>query len=797
MPELRKSPLSADILKENPIKPRIRNVVDLNLLAQEATLADKRTVRFDFNPLLNGCDKRKALVYKIANVLSKKLKDNKSVDTEYTSYTIFLQYCRYCEAIDVDPFSEQGFLKYCGKSGELQRRIKLANKPLPYVYLYPHGTELGLSERAASAARGYVVTNLKRSEMFSELWLRDTPILKSKSKPTPAYSQNEYSVLLRRLNFIFFSATSQLIASKEKEEPLESLEAVFDELNDGSIQTITLKNTAPKTGNVDITSPFNLAMLYGYYLFCHYTNLNQTSILNVCHPIVENEHKQAHRTTQYVSINAWKGRAKKVVQGTFVESEEPDEGEELPLEVDKRDGLTFINALAKLSRLYNPTPNNNHSPLFYLLTKDGKPTLITSLSLLRAAELLACYADSRIHHAPYLIERFYEVIDNKTITKVTKSKANVGLAVHKETSIIKPKAAKLWAVALAYGSLRALTDIPLKNIYMPLNYSAVDKEGKVLVSFNYSDGTSGKFRVESRYVAFLKKLEEFSNRYNSSKRSKYHPNGKLTPYLIPLGQKYGTYQWDTLEYPIADYLTKVGIYSGEYLLNVTAKRIRATASNNNFDPDDGGLSVATSLLQNQLGTLEDHYLAGDITQNQVIASQAIDILHEYAHNDSIEEAKAKVKESRSIEVLEYDAWLELRMPTNPNGMLCNGDPTGEAKSEHRASKRRAKGMVDENIELRCYQYDKCINCQSAKLVNDVTNAYKLLSFIELLEDSIDLMPEREEEFSKQANELMELAEQNLSKDVLEQAEDKLVTEGRYLLHNEDFLYSMAGVNYNA
>jgi hypothetical protein len=44
--------------------------------------------------------------------------------------------------------------------------------------------------------------------------------------------------------------------------------------------------------------------------------------------------------------------------------------------------------------------------------------------------------------------------------------------------------------------------------------------------------------------------------------------------------------------------------------------------------------------------------------------------------------------------------------------------------------------------------------------------------------------------------LLSLAEGNLSINVLEAAEDKLANEGRYILHNNDFLNSMVMVNYD-
>ena len=48
-----------------------------------------------------------------------------------------------------------------------------------------------------------------------------------------------------------------------------------------------------------------------------------------------------------------------------------------------------------------------------------------------------------------------------------------------------------------------------------------------------------------------------------------------------------------------------------------------------------------------------------------------------------------------------------------------------------------------------------------------------------------------------AESLLDLAQSNLSASILELAEEKLSNEGRYPLHNEDFLLSMEGTNYNA
>lgn len=795
MGELRKSPLSAEVLKDNPIIKRQRKTIGIGLLKQEAKMQDKTLVVFDFSSLLNDCELRRVCVVRIAKKLRERLQDRASVDSEYNCHIDFLKYSRYCEETNVDPFTKRGFLNYVGKNGELQKRMNVASKPLPFTYLYSHGDPIGIRENTAAIVRVNITSILKRAEVNVEEWMRDVPAFSSNTQPTRSYSQKEYSSLLRRLHLLFFSISSQLIAAKEQGKELESLEAVFEELDNGQVETLRIKNSKPRCGELNTTSPFNVAIAAAYYLFCHYTNFNTSSVLSVCHPIKESVHKKANRTTNYVSVTAWKGRSNKIVQGVFAETEVggidnfEQEGE-VSLEIEKRDGLTFIRALTRFSRSFNPHFNDEHAPLFYALTHGGKLAPITTHHLSMFRGILSCYVENRAVHAPYLISQFYKIVDEKTLDTVSISKAE--RTVRKEVISLIPNNVKKWAIQAAYAALRSLTDIPLKNILMPLSYSSVDDKGYVTISFFYQNGSSGHLAIEERFVSFLQRLEAYSLKYNRIEKSKFHPNDIPTPYLLPLGGMGNGYQWDGLELPVAHYLSKIGIYSGEYLLDISSQRIRATGSYNHIDPLNGGLSVATSLLENSLNTLHDHYIEGNLTQNQVIASQAIETLYEYNHSGSIEIAKQRVKLNRGIEVLEYDEWKALRLPTNPNGLFCDGNPDGTAKSEHRASQKRAKKMVGNKVKLTCFQYDECVNCQSAKLVNDVNNAYKLLSFIELLEDSIDLLPERQHELAARADSLMILAESNLSEEVIEQAESKLINEGRYPLHNQDFIDSMLG-----
>jgi len=798
MTGFRTSPLSKEGLEHAQVTLRERDIVDINILTQEVTLANKTKYQLNFKVLLGdkSCKIRKTAVYNLAKAQAERIEDGGSSDTVYRHYISFSSYVRFCDKEDIDPFSKAGFLSYCGRDGELARLVALKIKPVDYIYLYENGAEVGLKESSASGFKSDTTQCLIAAKVFNPRWDRDTLQFKGNKSPVTPYSQKEFNSLLRHLQLVFFSITSQLIASKEKDEHLEKVTTVIDELENGEFVTIDLHDTAPKRGNMKTNhqSPFNIAMSAGYLLFCHYSSFNTTSILNVCHPIKLVEDRKLNRTTKYVSIRAWKSRANKVVEGVF--SQEPiiDDGY-VNLEIDKRDGLTFINTLSKLSELFNPQFNNEPNPplLYSLSNKDGVKPLHLQMGARTLNVLFHAYIDNKAIHAPYLIERFNEVVDKKIITEV---RASNGIIVKKPKKLL-PRDVKKRAISLAFGALRALTDNKLKGICMPLTYSDADARGYVHVSFKYDSGLDGSFEVENRHIPFLRTLESYSAHYNPVKISKRSNAKKCTPYLLPLGSKLCTYQWEGKELPFADYLKKIGIYIGDYYLSLNAQKFRSTSANNNFNPNDGGLGVATSLLQNTVATLREHYINGLPMQNQLIASQAIEVLEAYTKGTSLEDAKSEVKKRRKIEVLEYDEWKALRMPTNLNGLLCGGEPSGDAVKEHRTSTKISQSMLDEGMQITCYQYDKCIDCKSAKLVNDVHSAYKLLSYVELLEDSASSMTERAAELNERAESLLTLAENNLSGAVLEAAEKKLIADGRYLLHNNDFLGSMEAVNYYA
>ncbi|MBA6256468.1 MULTISPECIES: hypothetical protein [unclassified Colwellia] len=800
MSEFRKSPLTRNALAEAPIKLRENDLSDIGLMTQHLKLSDKTTPTLDFWKFIGGnkSPARRMNTYRIANAVKQKLDDKGSHDTIYNGYSSFVVYFDYCECKGKEPFSLTGYRSYLGRNGELVRLVNLARTPLDYLYLYKNGDEVGLNSSSASYRAGYIRQYLTAAGMYEPLWDRDLPKFESNPNPTKAYRQNEYKILLRRLQFVFFSLSSQLIAAKNNGEGLPHVSVVIDELDNGEVLSVELGiNNKANIGEVIYQSPFNMAMISAFYLFCHYSNFNSSSIVDLCHPIEFDSHrdKKLNRTTRFANIKAWKSRSKKVVEGTF--SEEPGKLEEniTTIEIDKRDGLAFIHALNELSTLYYPSSKQeHHSPLFFNLGVDRQfKNFNLRQSTSNLIKILNIYSDKKILHTDYLIERFREVLHTKELTEMFERDGIVVKKVNK----VGPREYRRTLTRLAYAVIRSLTNIELKGMYMPLSYSKVNDKGSVKVSFKYNNGKQGSFNIQNLFVSFFYELESYSRGVNDYVPAKNHPNQKLSPFLLPLGKRNNTYQWKEEELYIRPILKKIGIYLGDYLLDINAMRIRATASNNNINPDDGGLEVATSLLQNTVETLQKHYVDGEPTQNQVIANQAIEVLEEITKGASLEEAKSIVMNSRNIDVLEYDEWKALRQPTNINGILCDGKPSGKAKKEHRASQKASESILGQNAEISCYQYDMCTGCNSAKLVDDVNSVYKLLSYVELLEESSSSFPERQLELSEKAEELLLLAETNISDSVFEMAEDKLAIEGRYFLHNSNYLNSMETVIYNA
>ncbi|MBF4437632.1 hypothetical protein ERJ77_24730, partial [Vibrio anguillarum] len=63
-------------------------------------------------------------------------------------YENLRSYIAFCDTVNVDPFTESGYLKFAGNDGELRHRIKMFS-PSKRLWEYNNGDELGIKESTA------------------------------------------------------------------------------------------------------------------------------------------------------------------------------------------------------------------------------------------------------------------------------------------------------------------------------------------------------------------------------------------------------------------------------------------------------------------------------------------------------------------------------------------------------------------------------------------------------------------------------------------------------------------------
>jgi hypothetical protein len=795
---MRRSPLLLSTLELSDKEALLRdteNIPEVGYMHQVVKFVSGEMVKLNFIQLLHHkCSpneakvkNRKEHIRLLAKSFYTQIRDGVSTDKLVSTFTRGKNYIKFCDTANVDPFSRNGYRSYVGEHGELRRLVKKANTPKPYMFLYEDGEHVGVKESSALGMALAAKDFLKWACIYQEGWGLDASDFVAEDVPVAPYDERELDISLTRLQLFYYSITSSLVALKNsypESAPPDSLIAVVDKDDQDSLVEVEIaieSRTKIKPNSLQLSAPFNRAMQAGYFLFSYYTSFNSSTIFDVKHPIDFLTEKKEGRTLKYASVRGYKGRANKEVSSTFTDQIDLDDTETygndeyVTAEVDKKDGIKFIKSLIELSKLYNP---GNNQYLFYQLDQSqnvrpigpyiGKNTL---------PYLLGLYSSQRKPVADYLIKLFYLAENENKRVEVDLSQ---GIVSNKIVDVKSVQTKKIYLDRVAYAAVRSLTDIDLKDIIVPIKHGDIDADGMVTLSLKYKNGCSAELVIDSEYQSFFESLECRALNYKTPKSDCY---------LFPLGHKGSLYQWRGLELTKSSFLRKLGIGKGDYFLSLTAMKFRSTTSNNYYDPNDSGYSVSKHILQNTINTLHKHYVNGHPAQNKIITSQAIHILENWSETGDIQESKANIKAKLNIPVLEYDEWKRLRIPTNPNGFLCTGEPTPEIEKQHKHSERFSRKLLDNNANISCYQFDKCIECSSSKLVDEINSAYKLLSFIDLIEESSERIPERSEEFMLKANQLREVAEENLSKAVLEAAEDKLMNEGRYFLHNDNFIYT--------
>lgn len=726
--------------------------------------------------------------------------------SKYTRISNFKRYLILCDRKLLNPFSGKGIDSILGLQGELARQEKLAREPIPFRFLYPDGAEIGIKSTSANK----YITDVKEllllagcSPALIEKYARRTKGKIEYNVTTP-YSDSELHAILARVQPYFFSLAKGISEHYDKYGEIpQSLSGIF-------IGQTESCGSSPHTSNQDVEInlhtrvdnttqttplPFNQMMASAYILFCYYTSFNDMQVRDIRHPISVVTQRKEGRTERYVRVRGYKARKGADVEAYFVGVDRTGDDVEVKgnnagiIMADllkqgrhrNTDGLQFIKTFYEISEKFNP---ELYGKLFYSVDSRGKVKekfnfhgmqkhLVFKLGLL---------SDSKSQLSEYLSNVICRYLSSGEWEKISTTTSLTGFStVSRELMTEKMKLTRV--NSLAYAFVRSLTDIPLKGALIPLDYNNIDSEGEVEVLIKYIDGTEGKIVVPRRYKKTFQMIEARAETLNplfSTKREITRP-----AYLLPMGSRSETHQWDGYEMPIrSKFLSDLGIGAGAYLLNITSRRVRSKNSDRLYTDEDGG-RAARGILQHSEQVQGIRYVNGHPSENMRQISQGLSVIENISEGDSVDAAKNRVKEQLGIKVLAYEEWKKSKTPSNPNGVACNGKiDLVQGKNEHYAAQKFAEknGIINDGEDITCFQYDLCIFCKNMQLIDDENAVYKLISFIDSLYDPIEKMPERAEHLVRRIERFESLLDL-LPEETLDKAEKLFEDKGRYFLFN--------------
>ncbi|MEZ9717295.1 hypothetical protein AB4234_09405 [Vibrio cyclitrophicus] len=778
-----KSPLAKGSKRAKPVRSK-KNVVPLHFTIPYKTSRYKRSKGINVSHLLHfKADKRNDRIESRIPYLRSFCKkaqeyvDNGNRATTVTGfYESFQAYIKFCDEVEVEPFSEEGYLKYAGNDGELRHRINVY-EPSKKIWERQHGDELGCREASAGTTLSGLRSALSWCGFPVEVWKTQHRGFSGYVNFRKGYSDTEEQLLVSRLSELFFVLAPQLIAAKESELLLhDELPVTIDLGGHKEIITIptSLKTNQGVKGKQDdsikSSAAFNMTMGAAYHLMCFFTSLNDSNIRSIAHPININM-EERDKSLQTVTVSSFKARANKQVNATL--SNETEEPKIMKFDVNKRDGVTFIKTLEKLSKIYGSSKAGKE----LLFTLNGKQETTDTFNLAEINKVLTStlhlVSPYRISALPRFKELFYAYHNNQTIefrkTINTLGRVVVCKTIHPIEYEDKLTSGKNNS---SYCILSCYTDLPLKGILLPLSYSEKDSDGNITISFKYRNGDDGSFTIPAMDKKIIQDIEKFAT--ERADKQKIRKNIRLL--LKKGGNHESPKDWKGIS-PISSSLMKSwSIDTNEYFIQLQSSRWREMTSSQEYD--NSNIGKAQSILQNTLNTINKHYVNGDPRLNQTILSQGVQVLEQIAKGCSLDEAKEYVASIHAIPMLAHDEWLkkkaEEKAKTNPNGIICNGQ---QRIKDSESTQRKTNKSI--GVNLPCAEYDMCYKCKSAKAVDDVQAIYKLISFIDVLKEVLDLLPDAKAEVFEKV-EAYEYTLDGASNDVYEDAMDLFKKNGRHL-----------------
>ncbi|MBY6198837.1 hypothetical protein [Vibrio hangzhouensis] len=749
-----------------------QNVIPLNLTIPYKHTKSSKPKQLDVSRLLHlGCNKenkkidsRTEFIRRFCEKANQYVSNGNAVSSVVGVYESLRTYLTFCDAVNVDPFTENGYLKFAGNDGELRHRIQMY-RPSKRLWEYTHGDELGIKESTVPAMLSALRNALDWCGLPASGWALLHRGFAGEKTPYKGYSDEEEKLLVTRLETLFFTLAPQLIAAKENNTPLpEALPIIALGEHEEVVSIPTSLDskwggTSKNGTNVNTKAAFNLTMGAAYHLMCFFTSLNDSNIRDIAYPIhVHTEERD--KSLQVVKVSSHKPRANKEVDALLVSEQ---------FDVDKRGGVKFIKLLERLSKLYGN--GEDGSVLIFTLNNQANASDTFNLrdinkKLINQLHLLSPY---RAGSLPWFKELFYAHRNQQTIT-LKKVVNHLGrIVVHKELKAISRTKAGQEATNSAYCILSCYTDLPLKGILLPLTYSEKDSDGFITVSFSYRSGIGGFFKVPASDLAVIKDIEQYAKEKADKQYKKYE---RL---LLTKTDAYTPIDWEGISPLSAERMNTWSVEPNHYYLSLQSSRWREMTSNQAYA--ERGIQAAQSLLQNAKEALDRSYLNGLSSLNKVIISQGVEVIENLDDDTSLEQAKDIVAKRRGIPVLSHDEAKkkheEGNIKTHPNGLTCNGQ---QVINDGKNTQREANYAL--GINLPCAEFDMCHKCQSAKAVDDVEAIYKLVSYIDVLKDALDMYPDSKGDIHEKIKQY-EYTLDGASDDVFDEAMTQFNTQGRH------------------
>ncbi|OMO32257.1 hypothetical protein BH582_10940 [Vibrio sp. 10N.222.47.A9] len=770
-----KSPLAKNSKTVKHVR-NSKNVVPLRLTIPSKQTREK-IGEFDISHLLhigasinnNKVESRASYLRSFCKQAKKYVDNGQSAQSVTGRYEALRALIIFCDTLNVNPLSKEGYLKFAGNDGELRHRMKMY-RPSKKIWEMNHGDELGIKESSAAHITSNLRTALSWCGLPTNSWKTLHRGFSGGKTPNKGYSDEEEKVLVSRLSTLFFTLAPQLIVAKKENLILpEKLPIVIDlggHQEVISIQTSLQAQTHTQSRNgtsINHSAAFNMVMGAAYHLMCFFTSLNDTDVRKITHPLTIHTDER-DKSLQVIKVSSFKARSNIKVDAVLT-------NQTLDFDIDKRDGVKFIKTLETLSALYCDG-NEKDSELLFTLNDQGEKG--DSFNLIQLNNHLVMelnlLSPTRTSIIPWLRELFYNYRKQYFI-KLNKETNELGRAiVSKITRPCSKTKATLGATNTAYSILSCFTDLPLKGVLLPISYSKKDSNGNIRVSLKYRNGDSYCFSIPASDKTLIQDIEQFATELADKQPRKYD---RL---LLKRGhEKQPPKDWDGIN-PLSSMLMSTwSVAPDEYFISLQSSRWREMTSNQTYT--DYGKGSVQSLLQNLLQTIDKHYANGDPRLNKIIISQAIQVMQNLSEDKSLGQAKSEVTTRLGITMLAHDEWRKKQQhekaKTNPNGVHCNGQQSiMDGKNTQRETNNSMK------LILPCTEYDMCYKCQSARAVDEVQAIYKLISFIDVLKEAVDQYPNEKEQVHEKIY-VFEFTLDGASQDVYEEAIALFNKNGRH------------------